>query len=65
MRPLNAVKIENSYPIPIMKDWIDSLEEATFFMALDENWGYWQIHIAVHDKWNDHVHLPFRNVQLE
>ncbi len=42
-RQLNASKIRDSYPIPRMNDWIDSLGEAQIITTLDYNFGYWQI----------------------
>ena len=39
---LNEVTIRDSYPIPRMDDFIDSLGDSTVYSTLDANWGYWQ-----------------------
>ena len=49
-RPLNTIKIFDTYPLPRMEDSIDSLGEARLFTTLDEMWGYWQVPIAEGDR---------------
>ena len=49
-RRLNAVTVRDSYPIPRMDEYIDSLGESTVFTTLDCNSGYWQIPVAPRDR---------------
>ena len=49
-RRLNAMTIRDSYPIPRMDEFIDSLGDAVIFTTLDCNSGYWQIEMADEDK---------------
>lgn len=49
-RPLNAVTIKDSYPLPRI-DWVlDSLSKATVFSTLDATSGYYQIEMNPEDK---------------
>lgn len=38
-RKLNAVMIENRYPLPRMEDCLNSLGDASYFSNLACNWG--------------------------
>jgi len=49
-RMLNVVTKKDSYPPPWMDECIDSLGEATIFLTLDCNAGYWQVDIAPEDR---------------
>ena len=49
-RKLNECIIQDSYPIPLIDDCIDSLGNAKVFTILDCNSGYWQIPVAVDDQ---------------
>jgi hypothetical protein len=49
-RKLNALTIRDTYPLPRMDDYLDSLGEARWFTTLDCNSGYWQIPVAEEDK---------------
>ena len=49
-RKLNAVTLRDSYPLPRMDEYIDSLGEATVFTTLDCNSGYWQIEMDERDR---------------
>lgn len=42
-RRLNAVTIRDTFPIPRMEAYFDSLGDAIVFTALEYNWGYWQV----------------------
>jgi len=42
-RKLNAMTVQDSYPIPRMDECIDSLGEAVVFSTFDANSGYWQV----------------------
>lgn len=46
---LNAVPVQNSYPILGMKESIDSLREATIFSTMDANGACWKVEIAEHE----------------
>ncbi|CAN8062284.1 unnamed protein product [Agarophyton chilense] len=41
-RKLNAVTVRDTYPLPRMDEFVDSLGEANVFTTLDANSGYWQ-----------------------
>ena len=47
---LNPVTIRDSYPLPLMDECIDSLGDATLFITLDCNSGYWQITVSKKDQ---------------
>ena len=49
-RRLNAVTKRDSYPLPRMDEYIDSLGEANVFTTLDANSGYWQVPVAREDR---------------
>ena len=49
-RRLNAVTFRDSYPLPRMYEYIDSLGEAKVFTTLDCSSGYWQIPVAPSDR---------------
>ena len=46
----NAVTVQDSYPLPRMDEYIDSLRDAKVFTTLDAMWGYRQIDIANEDR---------------
>jgi Reverse transcriptase (RNA-dependent DNA polymerase) len=48
-RKLNAVTTRDTYPLPRMDEYIDSLGDAQIFTTLDCNSGYWQIPVAPED----------------
>lgn len=48
-RRLNQGTVADTYPLPQMDDYIDSLSNANDLSALDGNCGYWQIPIASRD----------------
>lgn len=49
---LNESTIRDTYPLPLMDDYIESLGESDVFTTLDANSRYWQvpIHEADRDK---------------
>ena len=49
-RRLNGITVRDSYPLPRMDDYLDSLGEARVFTTLDCNSGYWQIPIREADR---------------
>jgi Reverse transcriptase (RNA-dependent DNA polymerase) len=49
-RKLNALTTKDTYPLPRMDDYLDSLGEAMIFSTLDCNSGYWQVPIPEEDR---------------
>ena len=49
-RKLNASTVKDTYPLPRMDEYLDSLGDATVFSTQDCNSGYWQIPIAEEDQ---------------
>ena len=49
-RALNSVTERDAYPLPLIKECIDSLDGMHWFCMLDMNSGYWQIPIAEENK---------------
>src|SRR5713101_2589602 len=50
-RKLNDMTIKNSYPLPLISEFIDKLKGAKVFTKLDIQWGYNNVHIKEGDKW--------------
>ncbi len=49
-RVLNSITVRDTYPIPCMDEYIDSLGSAKIFCTLDCNSAYWQIPSAEKDR---------------
>jgi Reverse transcriptase (RNA-dependent DNA polymerase) len=49
-RRLNVITIPDTYPLPRMDEFIDSLGDAAVFTKLDCNSGYWQIPVHPRDR---------------
>lgn len=49
-RRINAVQIQDTYPIPSMDLCIDSLGDSTIFKALYVDWGYSQVTVREQDR---------------
>jgi hypothetical protein len=49
-RKLNAMTIKDSYPLPRMDEYLESLGDAVLFYSFDCNSGYWQIPIEESDR---------------
>ena len=49
-RPLNAITVTDSYPIPNMQDQLENFRTAKFFTALDLASGYWQVKMHPEDQ---------------
>lgn len=49
-RRLNLATVADTYPLPRLHDFIDSLGNASVFYTLDANRGYWQKSVAEADK---------------
>jgi hypothetical protein len=49
-RKLNALTVRDSYPLPTMDEYLDSLGDAVIFLTMDCNSGYWQIPISEGDR---------------
>jgi len=50
-RRLNALTIKNSYPMPIMEEFLDELTCAIWFTSLDLRAGYHQILVEEDDRY--------------
>src|SRR5204862_54713 len=50
-RKLNELTIKNRYPLPLISDLIDTLQNACYFTKLDVCWGYNNIHIKKGDEY--------------
>ncbi len=50
-RWLNSLMVKNQYPLPLIPELIDHLQNATLFMKLDICWGYNNIWIKDGDQW--------------
>jgi hypothetical protein len=49
-RTLNMITVPDTYPLPRMDEYIESLGDATVFTTLDCNSGYWQIPVHPDDR---------------
>jgi hypothetical protein len=49
-RKLNNMTIKNRYPLPLITELIDMLQNAKYFTKLDVRWGYNNIRIKEGDK---------------
>ena len=48
---LNELTIQNCYPLPLVQDIINRLQEAKYFTKFDVQWGYNNIQIKEGDEW--------------
>lgn len=68
-RPLNAATIDDRYPLPLIRDLLQSVKQSTWFTSIDLRSGYWQIPMAEgHEKYTafrcnsglyEHKVMPF------
>ena len=49
-RALNAVTVKDVFPLPLVKDCLDTLSRNEWFSKLDANSAYWQIPIREEDR---------------
>ena len=49
-KAINAVTKKDAYPLPLIKQCLDSLTGVVFMSTLDMNSGYWQLPLAVADR---------------
>ena len=49
-RKLNALTVKDSYPLPRIDEYLETLGDAAIFSTLDCNSGYWQIPVAKADR---------------
>lgn len=50
-RKLNAVTIKNSYPLPLIEELVNKLQNARFFTKFDVRWGYNNVRIREGDEY--------------
>jgi hypothetical protein len=50
-RALNALRVNNKHPLPIVEELLDELAEAQWFTKLDLKSGYHQIRMATGDEY--------------
>lgn len=48
---LNKITIKDQFPIPLINDTLDTLQNARWFTKLDLTNGYWQIPVRKEDRW--------------
>jgi hypothetical protein len=49
-RKLNELTIKNRYPLPLISELVDSLQNAKYFTKLDIRWGYNNVRIKEGDE---------------
>jgi len=50
-RKLNAMTIKNTYPLPLIPDFMSRVSKAKYFTKLDVRWGYNNVRIKEGDEW--------------
>ena len=50
-RRLNKQTIKNNYPLPLITDLVDSMDNKRVFTKMDLQWGYNNVRIKEVDKW--------------
>ncbi len=50
-RKLNALTVKNRYPLPLIPEIIDKVQDARLFTKLDVRWGYNNVRIKEGDEW--------------
>jgi len=48
---LNALTVKNHYPLPLIPEIIDKVQDTRLFTKLDVQWGYNNVHIQEGDEW--------------
>ena len=48
---LNEMTVKNQYPLPLIQELIDKLEQSRVFTKMDVRWGYNNIRIKEGDEW--------------
>ena len=49
-RKLNDMTIKNKYPLPLITELVNALQNAKYFTKLDVRWGYNNVRIKVGDE---------------
>lgn len=50
-RKLNEMTIKNRYPLPLIGELLDKLQDAEFFSKVDIRWGFTNVRIKEGDEW--------------
>ena len=56
---LNSVSKIEAYPMPLVDELLDHFGKAHFISTMDITWGYWQVPVAVKDRYNTALSSPF------
>ena len=48
---LNEHTVQNNYPLPLISQLVDKLKGSQYFMKIDLQWGYNNVHIKEGDEW--------------
>ena len=61
-RKLNAITVQDTYPLPRIDDTLESLSGSIWFSTLDLASGYWQIKLSERSKKNTSFVTPHRGL---
>src|ERR1700748_2984185 len=50
-RKLNVMTVKNTYPLPLISDFMSKVSKAKYFTKLDVRWGYNNVRIKEGDEW--------------
>lgn len=50
-RKLNEMTVKNRYPLPLISELLDKLQDAKYFSKVDIRWGFTNIRIKEGDEW--------------
>ena len=49
-RALNDVTVKDTFLLPLVEDWLDTLAGNIWFSELDTNFAYWQVQVKIEDR---------------
>lgn len=64
-RNLNAVSVENVYPLPLMKDMLVHLSKGKIFSKLHLREAYYRVRIREGDEWKTAFNTPLGCFQFK
>ncbi|KAK9395445.1 retrotransposon-derived protein PEG10 [Crotalus adamanteus] len=62
---LNAVSVENKYPLPLLKDLLTHLAKGSVFTKLDLREAYYRVRIKEGDEWKTAFNCPMGSYQFK